>query len=230
MEVPSGLRCKEILPLHSLAWHSLSIIAHSTERTVKGFPRGEFFWLLFFLTKKSNWGSGQRPALFNISILNICSISCVPKKRNPKKGTPTKLSKRFDRSPRYISETRPSASNSQKCLTLRGPLSPKSFEWGMKGFYTKSLLRFFNTGTEEYCSKSSVPNIMYQYVSLFFNRFCWQVERYKNDSNATVLCLSFLCLIRGDRSVFAIANRAQDIRVDTAFILQVSDDICGTGR
>ena len=53
-----------------------------------------------------------------ISYYVLCHLSCVPKKGDPKKGTPAKiLYARLGR-PRYISETRPAGSDSPKCFTL----------------------------------------------------------------------------------------------------------------
>ena len=52
----------------------------------------------------------------------LCSVfrhlSCVPKKGDPKKGTPAKILYGLLGRPRYISETRPADSDSPKCLTL----------------------------------------------------------------------------------------------------------------
>ena len=49
---------------------------------------------------------------------NPCHLSCVPKKGEPKEGHPAKILNAMLGRPQYISETRPSGSDSPKCFTL----------------------------------------------------------------------------------------------------------------
>jgi hypothetical protein len=58
-----------------------------------------------------------------------CHLSCVPKQGDPKKGTRRPFLSVMLGRPRYISETRPSGSDSPKCFTLGLGRMPGMVAW-----------------------------------------------------------------------------------------------------
>ena len=81
------------------------------------------------------------PMMLNNSLFSqiACSLSCLPEEREPKEGHPAKILNGMLNRPRYISETRPSGSDSPKCLTLGLNRLPKFSHGG--GFNAFALPR-----------------------------------------------------------------------------------------